>query len=349
MEQSRGAAVKARRQAYALTVVAATVSTTLSAQGMVGVGTDLMGLAPGVALALAGFLELGLVSSALLSRAVALEGRPGGADALATWVLSAVSGTLSAGHELIGRPGVDGDRGWDLDAGSIIAAGARLVAPLVAAWLWERLLVAARRDATSSRSWTEVRRDRRLLALARAALLVRRLEEAELDEQSRALRRARRRLDRQHVRVMRLCPPSSGQATDWLRSIGAVDTFASATVPTVARAAEDAVPSPAPPAAAAPQVDSEPEESETYAQAVDVIDVNTTPLAAMDQLGAAVEIVRAYGQVTGDVMAQAMTSRGWPMTSRSGRTWVRKAVAAIEQADQHQQMSQVSAEDLVTL
>jgi hypothetical protein len=99
----------AARRAQSLSVRAAAatavVPTALAAQGMVMVGRDALGLALGFALALAVFLELALVSSALLARAAAMAGRPAGADAAAVWVFSAVSGLFSAAHELIGPVG----------------------------------------------------------------------------------------------------------------------------------------------------------------------------------------------------------------------------------------------------
>ena len=67
------------------------------------VGRDALGLSLMFAVALAAFLELALISSALLARASAMAGRPASADAVAVWVFSAVSGRFSAAHELIGN------------------------------------------------------------------------------------------------------------------------------------------------------------------------------------------------------------------------------------------------------
>lgn len=86
--------------------------------------------------ALAGFLELALVSFALLTRASALAGRPGGVDAAAVWGVSLASGAFSALHELVG-PAIGGTRSWEVDPGSLLAACVRLTAPLVAALLWD--------------------------------------------------------------------------------------------------------------------------------------------------------------------------------------------------------------------
>jgi hypothetical protein len=158
-----------------VTCAAATVPTVLAMQGMASLATDLLHFPVAVAIALAGFLELALVSFALLTRASALAGRPGGVDAVAVWGVSLASGAFSALHELVG-PAIGGTRSWEADPGSLLAAGVRLTAPLVAALLWERVLTAARREH-EARSLVEVRRDRRLIAVAQAALMVRQLAE----------------------------------------------------------------------------------------------------------------------------------------------------------------------------
>src|SRR5664279_5281410 len=108
-----------RAQTLPLRAAAATavVPTALAAQGMVMVGRDALGLPLAFAMALAAFLELALISSALLARAAAMAGRPAGADAAAVWVFSAVSGLFSAAHELIGPPdSATGQRGWQHDS-----------------------------------------------------------------------------------------------------------------------------------------------------------------------------------------------------------------------------------------
>ena len=61
--------------AVTLTAAAALMPTLLSAQGMISVGADVLGLAVAVALSLAVFLELALVSSVLLARAAVFRGR----------------------------------------------------------------------------------------------------------------------------------------------------------------------------------------------------------------------------------------------------------------------------------
>lgn len=217
---------RAQTQSLRAAAVTAFVPTALAAQGMIVVGQDALGLPVVFAVFLAAFLELALISSALLARASAMAGRPTGADAMAVWVFSAVSGVFSASHELI-TPGIGaGARTWQLGALNILAAGVRVSAPLVAAWLWERVLVSARREA-AARTATEIRRDRRLLAFARAAqTLRRRLADQTASEPS--IRRARRRYDRRHVALLRHVPATDTQLRvdieAWLTELNCADT-----------------------------------------------------------------------------------------------------------------------------
>jgi hypothetical protein len=193
---------------------------------MVMVGRDALGLSLAFAVALAAFLELALISSALLARASALAGRPAGA--LAVWVFSAVSGLFSAAHELIGPlDPATGQRGWQHDSLSLLAAGVRIAAPLVAAWLWERVLVSARR-AAAARSAAQIRADHRLLAFARAAQTLRRLLKSQTASEHQ-IRRARRRFDRRHVALLRRVPATDPKLrTDiqkWLTELFCADTL----------------------------------------------------------------------------------------------------------------------------
>jgi len=219
-----------RAQSLSVRAAAATavVPTALAAQGMVMVGRDALGLPLGFALALAAFLELALISSALLARACAMAGRPAGADAVAVWVFSAVSGLFSAAHELIGPPGpATGQRGWQHDSLSLLAAGVRIAAPLVAAWLWERVLVSARRQA-AARSAAQIRADRRLLAFARAAQTLRRLLNSQTASEPQ-IRRTRRRFDRRHVALLRHVPATDPTLRttiqQWLTELFSADTL----------------------------------------------------------------------------------------------------------------------------
>ena len=224
--------LSAARRAQLLSVRAAAatavVPTALAAQGMVMVGHDALGLSLAFALALAAFLELALVSSALLARAAAMAGRPAGAAAAAVWVFSAVSGLFSAAHELIGPPDpATGQRGWQHDSLSLLAAGVRVAAPLVAAWLWERVLVSARRQA-AARSAAQIRADRRLLAFARSAQTLRRLLKSQTASEHQ-VRGARRRFDHHHVALLRRVPATDPKLrTDiqkWLTELFSADTL----------------------------------------------------------------------------------------------------------------------------
>lgn len=199
-----------RAQSLSLRAAAATavVPTALAAQGMVMVGRDALGLPLAFAVALAAFLELALISSALLARDSAMAGRPAGADAAAVWAFSAVSGLFSSAHDLVGPLDLaTGQRGWQHDSLSLLAAGVRIAAPLVAAWLWERVLVSARREA-ASRSAAQIRADRRLLAFGCAAQTLRRLLQSQTASK-RQIRGARRRFDRRHVALLRRVPATA--------------------------------------------------------------------------------------------------------------------------------------------
>ncbi len=333
------AAARARRQATVVAALGAVVPTILAAQGMTSLAVDVLGFPVVAAVALAGFLELALVSSALLARAAALAGRPGGADAVAVWVVSATSGLLAGVHELVATtPG--GSSTWSVDPGSVLAGAVRAVAPLVAAWLWERVLQAARAEQ-AERTLAEVRRDRRLLDVARAALRVRRLDSTG-HATSRRGRRARRRLDRAHVAALRVAPPAA-TLVDVLAAVGEVDHLPTATlvVPLTHRpdsgqdAAEDRLGLAERAAAAASDrtasvtehVDHEPARPATLFAAGDVDD----PLAeeSASTLALAVEVVRADPEVSGARLAAELTRRGRPVSTRSGQRWRTRALAAL--------------------
>lgn len=332
------AAARARRQATVVAAVGAVVPTILAAQGMTSLAVDVLGFPIVAAVALAGFLELALVSSALLARAAALAGRPGGADAVAVWVVSATSGLLAGVHELVATT-PDGSSTWSVGPGSVLAGAVRAVAPLVAAWLWERVLQAARAEQ-AERTLAEVRRDRRLLNVARAALLVRRLDAAGRST-SRRGRRARRRLDRAHVAALRVAPPAA-TLVDTLAAVGQVDHLPAATlvapvthrpdtgheqgghrlglVDRAAAAAGDR------PSSVTEHVD------EHTAWAATLLGPATSDEPADDAattLALAVEIVRADPEVSGARLADELTRRGRPVSTRSGQRWRARALAAL--------------------
>ena len=390
------AAARARRQATAVAAVGAAVPTILAAQGMASLAVDVLGFPLVAAVALASFLELALVASALLARAAALAGRPGGADAVAVWVVSATSGLLAGVHELMSTA-PDGTTTWSADPGAVLAAAVRVVAPLVAAWLWERVLQAARAEQ-AERTLAEVRRDRRFLAVARAALVVRRMDEAGRGSSRRA-RRAARRMDRAHVAALRAAPPAP-TLVDVLAAVGQVDHLPAATsvaplagrtgdvaphyvpelvaeVPAVvevtgrtpdveaaaplladrtAHEAPDAVTDVFPGARFVEDfVEEAPVADRTAAEvapvfaaartrpttitaqvaadaaalfAVEVADVETED-EGPDTLALAVEVVRENPDVTGARLADELTRRGRPVSTRSGQRWRARALDAL--------------------
>ncbi|WP_435735256.1 hypothetical protein V5D56_00085 (plasmid) [Cellulosimicrobium sp. PMB13] len=376
------AAARARRQATVVAAVGAVVPTILAAQGMASLAVDLLGFHIVAAVALASFLEVALVASALLARAAALAGRPGGADAVAVWVVSATSGLLAGVHELM-NTAPDGTTTWSADPGSGLAAAVRFFAPLVAAWLWERVLQAARAEQ-AERTLAEVRRDRRFLAVARAALVVRRLDEAGRGSSRRA-RRAARRMDRAHVAALRAAPPAP-TLVDVLAAVGQVDHLPAATsvapladetpelVAEVADRAPDVV-EPVPlladrtsheapdtvadafpgarvvedfveeapvadrpavaamPAYAAAQTRTAPVTAQVGDDAPALFPVEVAETEAEDNepdtLALAVEVVRENPDVTGARLADELTRRGRPVSTRSGQRYRARALDAL--------------------
>ncbi|GAA3943193.1 hypothetical protein [Actinoplanes auranticolor] len=112
-----------------LTVIAAALATMVSASGMWKFFTDILGSSP-LRIAFFAYIEVALFASALLARARLLrepEKGTTGVDGAAVWVLATVTASLSA-----------------LDANTFREVCLRLVAPLVAAWMWERALAAER-------------------------------------------------------------------------------------------------------------------------------------------------------------------------------------------------------------
>jgi len=125
-----------------LTLVAAGIATGVAGTGMWRFFGDVLHI-DNVVLrgALFAFLEIALLTEALRARRNLLDDiakgvdRPStGIDGKAVWVFAAMSGVLAS-----------------LDARSVAEAVARLAAPLVAAWLWERGLASHRRQSASSR------------------------------------------------------------------------------------------------------------------------------------------------------------------------------------------------------
>ena len=112
-----------------LTIIAAALATMVSASGMWKFFTDILGETP-LRIAFFAFIEIALFASALLARSRLLRDPATGTtgvDGIAVWVLAGLTATLSA-----------------LDSDSFREVCLRLVAPLVAAWMWERALAAER-------------------------------------------------------------------------------------------------------------------------------------------------------------------------------------------------------------
>ncbi|MCP2337890.1 hypothetical protein [Actinomadura rupiterrae] len=188
-----------------LTVVAATLATSLAASGMWAFFRDVLHLPAWARVLLFSFAEVATIASALRARRAVRDNadHSAGVDGAAMWGFTALSALLST-----------------LDADSIRAGIFRMMVPLAAAWLWERGLAAERRRKTGTsrtvhsklhldrilirlglaepvdRTAAEVDAHRRLTRVARAAKHLRTLRAAGIEAGSRRLVRAQNRLDR---------------------------------------------------------------------------------------------------------------------------------------------------------
>ncbi|WP_283138078.1 hypothetical protein [Rhizohabitans arisaemae] len=104
-----------------LTIVAASIATGVSAQGMWRFSGDVLGFDGPLRLLLFAFIEVAVITSAVRARRNMRENYAAGIDGVAVWALTGLSAVLSS-----------------MDARSLAEAMFRLAAPLVAAWLWER-------------------------------------------------------------------------------------------------------------------------------------------------------------------------------------------------------------------
>ncbi|MEU6789906.1 hypothetical protein ABZ912_62925 [Nonomuraea angiospora] len=104
-----------------LTVVAASIATGVSAQGMWRFSGDVLGLDGPLRVLLFAFVEVAIVTSAVRARRNMRENFAAGLDGIAVWALTCLTAVLSS-----------------MDAQTLPEAVFRLAAPLVAAWLWER-------------------------------------------------------------------------------------------------------------------------------------------------------------------------------------------------------------------
>ncbi len=160
----------------ALTVSAAGIATAVAISGMWRVFGDALGFNGPARIALAGFLEIALMVSAIRARASLRDRGTVGVDGAAVWALAALSSVLAA-----------------TDAQGLGRA-VRFAAPLVAAWLWERGLAAERRRSSPTRRqavvwrWT---RARLAIALGLAEATDRTLSDLDRARRLRRLTRAR--------------------------------------------------------------------------------------------------------------------------------------------------------------
>jgi hypothetical protein len=113
--------VAARPVEDVLTIVAASIATGVSAQGMWRFSGDVLGLNGPLRFLLFAFIEVAIITSAVRARRNMRENFSAGIDGIAVWALTCLTAVLSS-----------------MDARSLPEAVFRLAAPLVAAWLWER-------------------------------------------------------------------------------------------------------------------------------------------------------------------------------------------------------------------
>ncbi|NJP92748.1 hypothetical protein HCN51_25380 [Nonomuraea sp. FMUSA5-5] len=183
-----------------LTIVAASIATGVSAQGMWRFSGDVLGMNGPLRLLLFAFIEVAIITSAVRARRNMRENFSAGIDGIAVWALTCLTAVLSS-----------------MDARSLPEAVFRLAAPLVAAWLWERgmaierhrirgtgrinwrltperLLVRLGLAEVSDRTASEVDAHRRLTRVALAAKRAKALREAGASE--RKMRAALAKLDK---------------------------------------------------------------------------------------------------------------------------------------------------------
>jgi len=126
--------VAARPAEDVLTIVAASIATGVSAQGMWRFSGDVLGFEGPLRLLLFAFIEVAIITSAVRARRNMRENFSAGIDGVAVWALTGLTAVLSS-----------------MDARSIPETIFRLASPLVAAWLWERGM-AIERHRISGRS-----------------------------------------------------------------------------------------------------------------------------------------------------------------------------------------------------
>lgn len=200
-----------------LTIVAASIATGVSAQGMWRFSGDVLGFDGPLRLLLFAFIEVAVITSAVRARRNMRENFSAGIDGIAVWALTGLTAVLSS-----------------MDARSVAEAIFRLAAPLVAAWLWERGMAIERHRITgrarinwrltperalvrvglaevSDRTASEVDAHRRLTRVALAAKRARALRASGASD--RKMRAALNKLDRAMDRAVE----HSGLAVDSAR------------------------------------------------------------------------------------------------------------------------------------
>jgi len=123
--------VAARPAEDVLTIVAASIATGVSAQGMWRFSGDVLGFEGPLRLLLFAFIEVAIITSAVRARRNMRENFSAGIDGIAVWALTGLTAVLSS-----------------MDARSLPETIFRLASPLVAAWLWERGMAIERHRAT---------------------------------------------------------------------------------------------------------------------------------------------------------------------------------------------------------
>lgn len=131
---STGGVGQSRWVETGLTLAAAGIATAVAVSGMWRVFGDVLGFTGPGRIALAGFLEIALMVSAIRARRALRETGSVGVDGAAVWAMALLSAVLATA---------------DADG---LAKAVRFAAPLVAAWLWERGMAAERRAATGPRA-----------------------------------------------------------------------------------------------------------------------------------------------------------------------------------------------------
>lgn len=130
-------AMRGAKPENVLTVVAAAMATSVASTGMWHFFERTMQLPAWLRAVLFAFMEVAVLAEALRARANVKATGEAGLDGRAVWVLTILSGSMSA-----------------TEAGSVRASVVRFTSPLVAAWLWERSLVPERRAARQQRTET---------------------------------------------------------------------------------------------------------------------------------------------------------------------------------------------------